>query len=103
MTSRTKAKLPGRPRPRPRVHSWGHAKVSFPDGSEREGWMRAEEALEFTAAAAAEVTRRFLAGEARPGAHTPCALFGPGLAEAAGGELLLGASHPNQNDIAGAR
>ncbi len=88
-----KAKLPERPRPR--VHSWGHATVTFADGSEREGWMRADEAMDFTAAAAAEVTRRLLAGEARPGAHTPCSLFGSGLAEAAGGELLLGSGHPN--------
>lgn len=87
-----KAKLPERPRPR--VHSWGHATVSFPDGSEREGWMRADEAMDFTADAAAEVTRRLLAGEAPPGAHTPCALFGPGLAEAAGGKLLLGSDDP---------
>lgn len=97
-----KAKLPERPRPR--VHSWGHARVSFPDGSEREGWMRADEAMDFTAAAAAEVTRRLLAGEGRPGAHTPCALFGPGLAEAAGGKLLLGSDDPDENDnAAGAR
>ncbi len=93
-----KAKLPERPRPR--VHSWGHATVRFPDGSEREGWMRAEEAMDFTAAAAAEVTRLLLAGEARPGAHTPCALFGPGLAEAAGGKLLLGSDDPDENDNA---
>lgn len=91
-----KAKLPERPRPR--AHSWGHAKVRFPDGSEREGWMRADEAMDFTADAAAEVTRRLLAGETRPGAHTPCSLFGPGLAEASGGELLLGSGQPNEND-----
>lgn len=91
-----KAKLPERPRPR--VHSWGHAKVRFPDGSEREGWMRAGEAMDFTADVAAEVTRRLLAGETCPGARTPCSLFGPGLAEAAGGELLLGAGHGNEND-----
>ncbi len=29
-----KAKLPERPRPR--VHSWGHATASFPDGSEND-------------------------------------------------------------------
>jgi short subunit dehydrogenase-like uncharacterized protein len=82
-----KAKLPERARPRP--HSWGHARVTFADGTEREGWMRAEEAMDFTVAAAVEVTRRLLAGEGSPGAHTPCALFGPELAEAAGGELIL--------------
>jgi short subunit dehydrogenase-like uncharacterized protein len=81
------AKLPIRPRPR--VHSWGHAMVTFPDGNKREGWLRTDDAMEFTFAAAAEVAQRLLAGEGRPGAHTPCALFGSEIAKAAGGELLI--------------
>jgi short subunit dehydrogenase-like uncharacterized protein len=89
-----KAKLPERPRPRP--HSWGHATVSFPDGTRREGWLRAGEAMDFTVSAATEVAQRLLAGEGRPGAHTPCALFGPELAEAAGGELMLDSDPFNQ-------
>jgi acyl-CoA synthetase (AMP-forming)/AMP-acid ligase II len=36
----------------------------------------------------AEVARRLLAGEGKPGAHTPAALFGPSLAQACGGAYL---------------
>jgi hypothetical protein len=35
-----------------------------------------------------EVARRLLAGEGKPGAHTPAALFGPSLAQACGGAYL---------------
>jgi hypothetical protein len=41
--------------------------------------------MDFTVAAAAEVAARLARGEGRPGAYTPGALFGPDLAEAAGG------------------
>ena len=37
----------------------------------------------------AEVVRRLLEGQGRPGAYTPAALFGPALAESCGGEYLL--------------
>lgn len=37
----------------------------------------------------AEVARRLLVGEGRPGAWTPAALFGSSLAEACGGEYLV--------------
>ena len=89
-----KAKLPESPRPR--AHSFGHARVTFADGSVREGWMRAGDAMDFTAASAAEVARRLLSGEGRPGAFTPCALFGAEMAESAGGELRLGSGQPLQ-------
>ncbi|HEX3714572.1 MAG TPA: hypothetical protein VHV09_17390 [Trebonia sp.] len=36
----------------------------------------------------AEAARRLLAGEGRPGAYTPAAVFGPELAQACGGEYL---------------
>ncbi len=75
-------------RPKPRPHSWAHAAVRWSDGTESEGWLRVEDAMGFTCAAAAEVAQRLLRGEGRPGAHTPCALFGPGLALAAGGEFV---------------
>jgi short subunit dehydrogenase-like uncharacterized protein len=77
------------PRDKPREHSWGHAVVHWPDGATREGWLRVGEALSFTAAVPAEVVRRLLAGEGKPGAYTPAALFGPTLAEACGGDYLL--------------
>lgn len=76
-------------RPRPREHSWGHARAEWADGTVREGWLRLGDAQDFTGAVPAEVTRRLLAGEGRPGAFTPAALFGPSLALACGGEYLL--------------
>ncbi|GAA1626064.1 membrane protein [Nonomuraea maheshkhaliensis] len=83
------AALTTKPGEQPREHSWGHAVVHWPDGVTREGWLRAGEAMSFTAAVAAEVARRLLAGEGRPGAHTPAALFGPSLAEACGADYLI--------------
>lgn len=76
-------------RERPRSCSWGHARVQWPSGVTREGWLRAGDAMDFTAAAAAEVTLRLLRGEGRSGAHTPARLFGTGVAQAAGGELII--------------
>jgi len=76
-------------RERPRSSSWGHARVQWPSGVTRDGWLRAGDAMDFTAAAAAEVTLRLLRGEGRPGAYTPARLFGTGVAQAAGGELIM--------------
>lgn len=76
---------------RPREHSWGHARIEWPDGATAEGWLRVGEAQAYTGAMPAEIARRLLAGEGKPGAHTPAALFGASLAEACGGEYLLGA------------
>ncbi|WP_410563097.1 saccharopine dehydrogenase NADP-binding domain-containing protein [Amycolatopsis sp. cmx-4-61] len=75
--------------PRPRTHSWGHAVVTWPDGTTREGWLRAGEGMDFTAAVVAETAARLARGEGKPGADTPAAAFGAGLAEAAGGTFLL--------------
>ena len=77
-------------REKPRDHSWGHARLEWADGSTQEGWLRLGEAQAYTGAVPAEISRRLLAGEGRPGAFTPAALFGPSLAEACGGEYLLG-------------
>jgi short subunit dehydrogenase-like uncharacterized protein len=82
-----RVKLKARERPRP--HSWGHARVEWADGTTREGWLRVGDAQVFTGAVPAEIARRLLAGEGRPGAFTPAALFGPSLALACGGEYLL--------------
>lgn len=73
-----------KPRERPREHSRGHARVRWADGSTREGWLRTGDAQIFTGALAAEVAKRLVAGEGRPGAYTPAALFGPTLVEACG-------------------
>ena len=72
-------------RPAPRSHSWGHARVTWDDGTTTDGWLRLGEAQATTNAVAAEVTRRLVHGEGRPGAFTPAALFGPDLAAALGG------------------
>lgn len=76
-------------RPKPRVHSWAHARVEWADGTSREGWLRLGDASDFTAAVAAEVAHRLLTGQGRPGTFTPAELFGSSLAEACGGEYLL--------------
>ncbi len=80
-------KLKARERPRP--YSWGHARVEWADGTVQEGWLRVGDAQVFTGAVPAEVARRLLAGEGRPGAFTPAALFGPSLALACGGEYVI--------------
>ena len=84
------AKLRVRAGDRPRASSWGHARVWWPSGSVRDGWLRTGDGHDFTAAVAAEVTQRLLRGDGRPGAFTPGALFGSELAEAAGGSFLTG-------------
>ncbi|QKV77232.1 hypothetical protein [Amycolatopsis sp. Hca4] len=78
-----------KPAPRPRTHTWGHAVVTWPDGTTREGWLRADEAMDFTAAVVAETAARLARGEGKPGAHTPASALGADLAEAAGGTFLL--------------
>ena len=78
-----------RPRARSREFSYAHARVEWPDGTTREGWLRVGEATAFTAAAAAEVAVRLARGEGWAGAHTPGELFGPQLAVDLGGELTV--------------
>ncbi|GIL26800.1 saccharopine dehydrogenase NADP-binding domain-containing protein [Actinocatenispora comari] len=85
------ARARGSGRPPARRYTWARARAWWPDGSSREVWLRAGEAMAFTAAITATVAARLAAGEGRPGAYTPGALFGPELAIAAGGEFLLGA------------
>ena len=74
--------------PRPRVHSWGHAIVTWPDGTVREGWLRAGDAMEFTADALAAVSTAILSGTAPNGAFTPAAAFGAQIAVIAGGTFI---------------
>ncbi|WP_020495391.1 hypothetical protein [Sciscionella marina] len=73
--------------------SWAHARVSWPDGATRQGWLRTGEGMGYTTSVAAEVAYRLAEGKGRPGVYTPGALFGPGLAEAAGGTFLLDEAH----------
>ena len=74
-------------------HSWSHARVGWADGTVREGWLRIGDAADFTAKVAAEVALRLSRGEGRPGAWTPGALFGPELAEQAGGTFFVDGVH----------
>ncbi|MER5553793.1 saccharopine dehydrogenase NADP-binding domain-containing protein [Streptomyces sp. NPDC002793] len=74
--------------PRPRPHSWGHAVITWPDGTRREGWLRADDAMDYTARVAAETAVRLARGEGKPGAYFPAAALGPDLAVAAGGTLI---------------
>ena len=93
LAKRRLANLKFSARERPRAHSWGHASIQWPDGTNQEGWLRIGDAQTFTSAVAAEVVERLLKGEGRPGSYTPGALFGPDLAEAIGGEFLIATSH----------
>ncbi|MFG2675493.1 hypothetical protein [Streptomyces sp. NPDC048445] len=79
-----------RTRPRPRQHCWGHAVITWTDGTRREGWLRAGDGTDYTADVAAETAMRLVRGGAEPGAYTPAGAFGPGLAVAAGGVFILG-------------
>jgi short subunit dehydrogenase-like uncharacterized protein len=76
-------------RERPRRSSWGRARVEWPSGRVREGWLRTGEAMAFTVDAVTEVAQRLARGEGRPGAFTPARLFGPEVALAAGAEFVV--------------
>lgn len=47
-------------RERPREHSWGHASVQWPDGTNQQGWLRTGDAQAFTATVAAKVAELLL-------------------------------------------
>ncbi|MFD3403237.1 saccharopine dehydrogenase NADP-binding domain-containing protein [Kribbella sp. NPDC058693] len=85
---RRMAAIEGKPTPRPREHSWGHAVVTWADGTTLEGWLRAGDAMEFTVSAVAETAVRLARGEGQAGAYTPARALGAELAEAAGGTFL---------------
>lgn len=76
--------------PRPRRHSWGHAVVTWPDGTSREGWLRAGDGMDYTADIAAETAARLARNDGKPGAYTPAAALGPDLATASEAVFLLG-------------
>ena len=98
LAARAIARVPLRAQGMARASSWGHARVTWPDGQVREGWLRAGEGTAFTAAVAAEVAVRLLAGQGRPGAHTPGALFGPDLARAVGATITIDGDAPREQD-----
>jgi len=63
--------------------------ISWPDGTTREGWLRADDANDYTAAVVAEVAVHLARGDAPPGAYTPASAFGPEIAVSAGAKLIL--------------
>jgi short subunit dehydrogenase-like uncharacterized protein len=70
--------------------SWSNARVEWSSGATRQGWMRTGDAMVFTADVMARVAIRLMRGEGEPGAYTPGALFGAGLAVECGGEITVG-------------
>ncbi|MBA2678435.1 MAG: saccharopine dehydrogenase NADP-binding domain-containing protein [Ktedonobacteraceae bacterium] len=89
LAKRRLARLKLSARERPREYSWGHASIQWLDGTDQQGWLRTGDAQEFTASVAAKVAEWVIQDKGRPGAYTPGALFGPELAEAAGGTFLV--------------
>jgi short subunit dehydrogenase-like uncharacterized protein len=73
---------------RPRPYSWGHVVIDWSDGTTREGWLRAEDAMDYTADVLMVVVRAILAETAPRGAYTPAAAFGAELATAAGATFV---------------
>lgn len=69
--------------------SWAYARVEWASGTTLQGWMRAGDAMDFTAAVMARVAHRLLKGEGRPGVYTPGALFGEELVNECGGEVIV--------------
>lgn len=69
--------------------SWAYACAEWEGGETRQAWLRTGEGYRFTSRVAATVAARLAAGEARPGAFTPAALFGADLARAAGGTISV--------------
>lgn len=74
--------------PRPRPHTWGHAVVDWGDGTRREGWLRADDAMDYTDAVLAAVVTRIAAGDRPHGAFTPAGAFGFTIAAEAGGAFI---------------
>jgi short subunit dehydrogenase-like uncharacterized protein len=73
----------------PRRSSWARARVEWPSGRGREGWLRTGEAMTFSVGAVTAVAQRLARGEGRPGAFTPARLFGAEVALAAGAEFVV--------------
>jgi hypothetical protein len=77
------------PPPSTKEVSWARARVEWPDGRVRTGWLRAGDGYDFLAKASAGVARRLLGGEGQPGCFTPGALFGTQIAIDAGGTFVM--------------
>lgn len=83
------SRIRGKAAPRPRKHSWGHAVVEWADGTRHEGWLRADDAMDFTNDVTATVTELLARGDGAPGAWAPAAALGTDLATTAGGTFVL--------------
>lgn len=74
--------------PAPRPHTWGHAVITWPEGARRQGWLRADDAMDYTVAILAAIVARMASGDKPHGAFTPAAAFGPAIAAEAGGVFI---------------
>jgi short subunit dehydrogenase-like uncharacterized protein len=74
--------------PRPRPHSWGHAVVEWSDGRSAESWLRADDAMDYTAEVLLAVASRVLGGSAPAGAYTPASGLGADIATDAGAAFI---------------
>ncbi|WP_129657742.1 hypothetical protein [Rothia uropygialis] len=72
----------------PRPHTWGHAVVTWPDGARRQGWLRADDAMDYTPAILAAIVARTTSGDRPHGAFTPAAAYGSAIAAEAGGVFM---------------
>ncbi|CAN7793632.1 hypothetical protein LJR034_009347 [Caballeronia sp. LjRoot34] len=68
--------------------SWTHAGIECASGERRDGWLRTDDAMVFTAYVRAEVAMRLARGEGQPGA-CPAHCSALNSAEACGAELIL--------------
>ena len=68
--------------------SWAYARLQWPDGTQREAWLRTGDGYDFTAKVAAHTAARISNGAAEAGAFTPGALFGTDLARDAGAQII---------------
>jgi NAD(P)-dependent dehydrogenase (short-subunit alcohol dehydrogenase family) len=68
--------------------SWSYARIEWSSG-QHHGWMRTGDAMVFTADVITRAAIRLAKGEGGPGAFTPGAIFGYGLATECGGEIIL--------------
>ena len=82
--------LPEGPAPEEREASPYHAAVTVTaaDGSVSRAVLHTVNGYTFTPIAAVEAAKRVLAGEVRPGFHTPAGLFGSGFVETVAGSQL---------------
>jgi hypothetical protein len=64
--------------------------VQWADGYRAEGWLQADDAMDYTADVVLAVASRILTGTAPAGAYTPASGLGAEIAAEAGGVFIAG-------------